>query len=90
MKLINFLVLLPFMITNLVDLLLTISKNGECEITSLDSLREGIGIGTALIEAAKSVVRNQGCERLWLITTNDNIKASVITRNVASNSPISI
>ena len=48
---------------------------GECEITSLDSLREGKGIGSALIEAVKSTAREAGCKRLFLITTNDNIEA---------------
>jgi len=47
----------------------------ECEIVTLDSLREGAGIGTALIEAVKKVAREAGCKRLWLITTNDNLPA---------------
>ena len=47
----------------------------ECEITSLDSLREGLGIGTALIEAARSAARLAGCKRLFLSTTNDNTDA---------------
>jgi ribosomal protein S18 acetylase RimI-like enzyme len=50
-------------------------QNGQCEITSLDSLVEGIGIGTELIEAVKSVVHQTNCFRLWLITTNDNTRA---------------
>jgi GNAT superfamily N-acetyltransferase len=49
-------------------------NNGECEIISLDSLRERIGIGTALIEAVKLIASNSGCKPLWLITTNNNIK----------------
>lgn len=47
----------------------------ECEITSLDSLREGQGIGSALIEAVKAAAGEAGCTRLVLITTNDNINA---------------
>jgi N-acetylglutamate synthase-like GNAT family acetyltransferase len=47
----------------------------QCEITSLDSLVESIGIGTALIGAVESVARCAGCRRLWVITTNDNIHA---------------
>jgi GNAT superfamily N-acetyltransferase len=50
-------------------------KNVDCELVSLDSLREGIGIGTNLIEAVKGIARNSGCRRLWLITTNDNTNA---------------
>lgn len=50
-------------------------SGSECEVTSLDSLREGKGIGSALIEAVKSTASKAGCKRLFLITTNDNIEA---------------
>jgi len=43
-----------------------------CEITSLNSLVEGQGIGSALVEAVKDAAAEAGCQRLWLITTNDN------------------
>jgi len=56
--------------------LITYHLQGEtCEITLLNSLREGAGIGTALIEAAVKTVKAAGCKRLWLITTNDNLHA---------------
>ncbi len=45
----------------------------DCEIITLDSLREGLGIGSALIEAVKKHAINVGCSRLYLVTTNDNI-----------------
>ena len=47
----------------------------ECEIVSLDSLREGRGIGAKLIEAVVEQARKQDCTRLFLITTNDNLHA---------------
>ncbi|MBN2500284.1 MAG: GNAT family N-acetyltransferase [Anaerolineales bacterium] len=47
----------------------------DCEITLLDSFQEGIGIGTALIEAVRQMAAEAGCRRLWLITTNDNLNA---------------
>lgn len=47
----------------------------HCEITSLDSLRENVGVGSALIAAAQEVAQAAGCVRLWLITTNDNLRA---------------
>jgi ribosomal protein S18 acetylase RimI-like enzyme len=50
-------------------------KGDECEITTLDSLVEGIGIGSTLVEEVKRVALDQECTRLWLITTNDNVKA---------------
>ena len=49
--------------------------NMECEIISLDSLQPGLGIGTALIEAVRMTAIQQGCRRLFLATTNDNIDA---------------
>ena len=47
----------------------------DCEIVSLDSLREGQGIGTKLIEAAVEEARKRNCARVFLITTNDNLHA---------------
>ncbi len=47
----------------------------EFEIVTLNSLREGIGIGTLLVDAARASARQAGCKRLWLITTNDNLAA---------------
>ncbi|MBI1929700.1 GNAT family N-acetyltransferase [Candidatus Poribacteria bacterium] len=50
-------------------------EGGECEIVTLNSLVEGIGIGSNLIAAVKSVAVSARCKRLWLITTNDNLAA---------------
>ena len=47
----------------------------EIEIVSLDSLREGQGIGTALMTAVVAAVRNLNCKRILVITTNDNLNA---------------
>jgi len=56
--------------------LLTFHIQGKaCEIVTLDSWREGLGVGSALIEAATQAARRVGCRRLWLITTNDNTHA---------------
>lgn len=56
--------------------LLTYHIEGDaCEIVTLDSFREGHGVGTVLIEAAKQAAEGAGCRRLWLITTNDNLHA---------------
>lgn len=56
-------------------LLTFIVKDGECEVTSLDSLREGQGIGSQLIDKAIEEARIHNCRRLFLITTNDNLNA---------------
>src|SRR5690349_2439235 len=50
-------------------------KDRECEVTSLDSLREGKGMGTQLIEQVTQEARARKCKRLFLITTNDNLHA---------------
>lgn len=56
--------------------LLTFHIQGKaCEIVTLDSWREGLGVGSALIQAATQAARRVGCRRLWLITTNDNTHA---------------
>jgi len=49
--------------------------SGECEIISLNSLVQGKGAGTALIEAVKNVAVSAGCARICLVTTNDNTHA---------------
>ena len=50
-------------------------REDGCEIVTLDSMRSGVGVGTALIEAAKETARRVDCRRLWLTTTNDNLDA---------------
>ncbi|MFW9770940.1 MAG: GNAT family N-acetyltransferase [Promethearchaeota archaeon] len=47
----------------------------ECEIVSLNSLIENIGIGTNLIVYLEHTAKSKGCRRIWLITTNDNVEA---------------
>jgi ribosomal protein S18 acetylase RimI-like enzyme len=47
----------------------------ECEIITLNSLHERMGIGSALVEAVKRVALDHDCKRLWTITTNDNVDA---------------
>ena len=50
-------------------------QGGECEMTLLQSLAEGIGVGAALTLAVRDAAIAAGCGRLWLITTNDNSHA---------------
>ena len=58
-----------------VGLLTYALHGGECEIVSLDSIREGLGIGSALIRAVEEMAQQQAMSRVWLITTNDNLHA---------------
>ncbi len=56
-------------------LITTHIEGDTCEIVTLDSLTEGQGVGTALVEAVKQAAKTRPCGRLWLITTNDNLNA---------------
>jgi RimJ/RimL family protein N-acetyltransferase len=56
--------------------LLTYSvSHDSCEIVTLNSERQGTGIGTRLVAAAKQAAHDAHCRRLWLVTTNDNLNA---------------
>ena len=46
-----------------------------CEIVSLDSKRENIGIGSALLKEVEKVAIDNNCKKMRLITTNDNMRA---------------
>ena len=46
-----------------------------CEIVSLDSKKENIGIGSALVKEVEKVARDNDCKKMRLITTNDNMRA---------------
>jgi ribosomal protein S18 acetylase RimI-like enzyme len=44
-------------------------------VVTIDAFPEGAGAGTALLDAAARAARDAGCGRVWLITTNDNLRA---------------
>jgi len=50
-------------------------EQNQCELITLDSLREGQGVGSALIRAVIQRARSEHCKRVWLVTTNDNLNA---------------
>lgn len=47
----------------------------ECEIMSLDSLKEKQGIGTELVNKVIEKAKEKECLTVKLITTNDNLNA---------------
>jgi GNAT superfamily N-acetyltransferase len=49
----------------------SLSEN-DCEIVTLDAVKQRAGVGTALLTAVRGAAGNR---RLWLITTNDNLDA---------------
>ena len=46
-----------------------------CEIVSLDSKRQNIGIGSALLKEIEKIAMDNNCKKMRLITTNDNMTA---------------
>ncbi len=46
-----------------------------CEVITLSSRVEGRGVGLMLLEACVGVARSAGCRRIFLTTTNDNLRA---------------
>lgn len=49
--------------------------NNECEILSLNSLKENKGLGTLMLTKVIDIAKKSKCKRIFLITTNDNIQA---------------
>jgi N-acetylglutamate synthase-like GNAT family acetyltransferase len=55
---------------------LTYVLDGDaCEILTLHATERFAGAGTALVKTVESLARDAGCDRLWVITTNDNVDA---------------
>ena len=59
----------------IIGLITYIIRNETLEIISLDSLREKQGLGTMLIKTVVQEAEKSGCNRIVVITTNDNINA---------------
>lgn len=50
-------------------------ENNICEIVSLDSKRENMGIGTAILKDIENVAIANNCRKMRLVTSNDNLRA---------------
>jgi SAM-dependent methyltransferase len=50
-------------------------RDDECEIVTIQADREGVGIGRALMDAVRQRAQELGARRLWLVTTNNNVRA---------------
>jgi len=50
-------------------------RGEDCEIITLDSLRQRRGVGAALVQALEGIAIPQGCSTLSVTTTNDNLDA---------------
>jgi len=49
--------------------------NHDCEIVLLETFVHNKGIGSQLMESIKEIARAKNCNRIWVITSNDNIDA---------------
>ena len=50
-------------------------KNDNCEIIVFEVFDRFKGTGTIMLENLKSIAKNNGCTRIYLMTTNDNLEA---------------
>lgn len=54
---------------------LTTDAEHGCEVITLSTNVEDRGVGTQLLAAAVEAARRAGCRRIFLTTTNDNLRA---------------
>ena len=47
----------------------------QCEVVTLDAFDKFHGIGSALLDRVRDDLRQRDVNRMWLITTNDNLDA---------------
>jgi GNAT superfamily N-acetyltransferase len=50
-------------------------EGDECELVAIDTMEPGHGVGAALLDAVIERAHDEGCCRVWLVTTNDNTAA---------------
>jgi len=50
-------------------------EGNVCEIVTIDALVQGEGVGSALLESVEETARAHGCDRVQLLTTNNNLRA---------------
>lgn len=59
----------------IVGLLTMREDDGGLEVLTLNSTLEGRRIGSSMMLSAIDVARDRGLKRIWLTTTNDNLRA---------------
>jgi GNAT superfamily N-acetyltransferase len=67
---------LPALVAGDYQGLATYRWNGrDAELVTINAVPAGAGAGSALIEALVTRLKAEGCTRLWVTTTNDNLSA---------------
>ena len=56
-------------------LLTYVVDGAECEVLTLHADPPHTGLGSQLVEAVARLAVERDCDRLWLVTTNDNVDA---------------
>ena len=51
------------------------ATRAELAVLAVDAGHRRAGVGTALLEAVVSAVRENGVSEIWMVTTNDNLDA---------------
>ena len=54
----------------------------ECEVVTIINLVSGRRVGRKILEAVNAIAREANCERVWLITTNDNLSGQAFYRHL--------
>jgi ribosomal protein S18 acetylase RimI-like enzyme len=60
-------------------------RGDEYEVLSLSSAIEGKGVGRILMQHCIEDARSRGCRRVWLTTTNNNIRAIAFYQHLGMN-----
>ncbi|MGL6063528.1 MAG: GNAT family N-acetyltransferase [Fusobacteriaceae bacterium] len=59
----------------IIGLVTYIIENNECEIMSLESIKENQGYGTVLVNKVVDIAIDKKCSKVKLIITNENVNA---------------
>lgn len=59
----------------IVGLVTFIQSENALQVISMDSFRDGIGVGKAMSDLVVQTARQRNCSRIWLVITNDNLEA---------------
>ena len=59
----------------LAGVLTYVPSGSSCEVLTLHVAESWKGVGSALLAEMEDILREEGCTRVWFITTNDNVDA---------------